>query len=103
MHNQAFVKNFFYNPLFLKLLRSFCMNRSCVRLILISSVVLFSSVVFASSSAPQIKTRSGTVEGKQEGSVQAFLGIPYAMPTVGNLRWKAPVPAEKWSGVKKTT
>jgi len=79
------------------------MNRSCVRLILISSVVLFSSVVFASSSAPQIKTRSGTVEGKQEGSVQAFLGIPYAMPPVGNLRWKAPVPAEKWSGVKKTT
>jgi para-nitrobenzyl esterase len=61
------------------------------------------SLVSYASSAPQVKTHSGTVEGKEEGSVRAFLGIPYAMPPVGDLRWKAPVPVAKWSGVKKTT
>lgn len=67
---------------------------------LISSVI--STLLFASS-APQVKTRSGAVEGKVDGSVRAFLGIPYAVPPVGNLRWKPPVPVAKWSGVKKAT
>src|SRR5579885_2672040 len=83
----------------LKIPRSFRMNRCSVLLAAISALFLFSTFVLATS-APQVKTRSGTVEGKQEGSVQAFLGIPYAMPPV---RWKPPVPAEKWSGVKKAT
>ncbi len=46
---------------------------------------------------------SGKVEGKAAGPVQAFLGIPYAAPPVGDLRWKAPAPAAKWSGVRKAT
>ena len=55
------------------------------------------------SSTPQVKTRSGAVEGKDDGKVKSFLGIPYAQPPVGDLRWKAPVPLAKWSGVKKAT
>jgi para-nitrobenzyl esterase len=57
----------------------------------------------AASSAPQVKTHSGTVEGKDDGKVKAFLGIPYATPPVGDLRWKAPQPIAKWTGVKKAT
>ncbi len=60
-------------------------------------------VLMAASSTPQVKTRSGTVEGKDDGKVKSFLGIPYAQPPVGDLRWKPPVPIAKWSGVKKTT
>lgn len=30
----------------------------------------------------------------------AFKGIPYARPPVGGLRWKAPQPAESWSGIR---
>ena len=52
---------------------------------------------------PQVKTSSGVVEGKDAGAVNAFLGIPYAAPPVGDLRWKAPVPAAKWEGVRKAT
>ncbi len=59
--------------------------------------------MFAASSAPNVKTRSCIVEGKDEGAVHAFLGIPYAAPPTGDLRWKPPVPAAKWSGVRKAT
>jgi len=57
----------------------------------------------SAKSAPQVKTELGVVEGKDDGVVRAFLGIPYAAPPVGDLRWKPPVPAAKWTGVRKAT
>src|SRR5271166_2115153 len=66
-------------------------------------IVLAMALVAGASSTPQVKTHSGTVAGKDDGKVLAFLGIPYAVPPVGDLRWKAPVPAAKWSGVHKAT
>ena len=35
--------------------------------------------------------------------VYAFLGVPYAQPPVGDLRFQAPKPVELWSGVKDAT
>ncbi len=58
---------------------------------------------FAAASGPQVKTASGTVEGKEDGAINKFLGIPYAAPPVGDLRWKPPVPGAKWTGVRKAT
>lgn len=49
----------------------------------------------------QIKTDTGIVEGRLQGSAREFLGIPYAAPPVGDLRWKAPMPAAVWTGVRK--
>jgi para-nitrobenzyl esterase len=71
---------------------------------LLSLALLFClfRLAFAASSL-QITTHAGTVEGKQVGPVRAFLGIPYAAPPVGDLRWKPPVPAAKWEGVKQAT
>ena len=51
----------------------------------------------------QIKTKQGKLEGKVDGSTRAFLGIPYAAPPVGPLRWKPPMPAAKWKGVRQAT
>ncbi|HEY1678200.1 MAG TPA: carboxylesterase/lipase family protein [Candidatus Sulfotelmatobacter sp.] len=76
------------------------MNRPVVCLLAI--FVLFATA-WASPSAPQIKTLAGVVEGKDDGTVRSFLGIPYAQPPVGDLRWKPPVPAAKWDGVRKAT
>src|SRR3974390_2988353 len=78
------------------------MNRKtvCWSLVLL---VMFAVSLFAESTAPQVKTKSGIVEGKDDGAVHAFLGIPYAAPPVGDLRWKPPVPAVNWAGVRKAT
>jgi para-nitrobenzyl esterase len=43
------------------------------------------------------------VEGKQDGPVRAFLGIPYAAPPTGDLRWKPPAAPAKWTGVRRAT
>ena len=47
-----------------------------------------------------VKTEQGMVHGKtiNEGKVKAFLGLPYAAPPVGDLRWKAPAPPAHWKG-----
>lgn len=47
-----------------------------------------------------VETQYGKVEGVEINGVNAFLGIPFAAPPVGELRWQAPVDAEPWSGVR---
>jgi len=57
-------------------------------------------------SAPMVKLKSGAVAGLRFGSDQRgaeFRGIPYAAPPVGELRWKPPQPAGKWSGTRQAT
>src|SRR5271165_846755 len=52
-----------------------------------------------------IKTDQGKVQGKRsaDGQTLEFLGIPFAAPPVGPLRWKPPQPAAKWKGVRQAT
>jgi para-nitrobenzyl esterase len=52
-----------------------------------------------------VKTEQGKVQGKtiNDGKVKAFLGLPYAAPPVGDLRWKAPEPPAKWKGERDAT
>ncbi len=77
------------------------MHSSTVRNVLIALITIAVSLsTFAESSTPRVKTRLGVVEGKDDGTVRSFLGIPYGAPPVGNLRWKPPVPAAKWKGVR---
>ena len=45
-----------------------------------------------------IDTTGGVVQGISTSSTNEYLGIPYAAPPTGALRWKAPQPAS-WSGV----
>ena len=80
------------------------MNAEIIRRSLVVWAVLALPLgLFGSAEAPQVKTASGVVEGKVDGTVNEFLGIPYAAPPVGDLRWKPPVAAAKWDGVRKAT
>jgi para-nitrobenzyl esterase len=62
------------------------MNQFIRNWVSISILGIVACGICAASSAPQVKTRSGMVEGKDDGTVRAFLGIPYAAPPVGELR-----------------
>ncbi len=72
----------------------------CISLLAIA-VCCAAPLGWAAGRAPKVKIDTGTIAGKTEGPVRAFLGIPYAAPPVGELRWKPPAPAAKWGGVRK--
>ena len=46
-------------------------------------------------------TTDGPVLGLRENGVTKFLGIPYAKPPVGALRWMPPQPVAKWTAVRR--
>jgi para-nitrobenzyl esterase len=50
----------------------------------------------ATEPPPEVRTEYGPVVGTRGAGYQAFLGIPYAAPPVGDLRWRAPEPPEAW-------
>jgi para-nitrobenzyl esterase len=48
-------------------------------------------------------TSLGTLRGIQTRSGSAWLGVPYAKPPVGMLRFRAPAPVEPWHGERDAT
>jgi para-nitrobenzyl esterase len=67
---------------------------------LVLTALMVSATAFA---ADVVHTAQGDVEGtaSADSKIHIFRGIPYAAPPVGDLRWKAPQPAEGWAGVRK--
>ena len=67
----------------------------------LSSIILF--LVFmvgcARDSSDIVETSYGSIQGYEEDGVSYFLGIPFAEPPIGDLRWKAPQSLEKWDGI----
>lgn len=49
---------------------------------------------------PIAVTTYGELQGKQEGGVNVWRGIPFAAPPVGELRFRAPQPPDSWDGVR---
>ena len=54
----------------------------------------------AARAAPIVRIPQGMLAGLRQGSVAAFLGIPYAAPPIGRNRWRAPQPAPRWEGTR---
>lgn len=78
------------------------MLKSVVRTV---SLLLLSVSSAIAQPALTVATAQGKATGKliRNGSQRAFLGLPYAAPPVGDLRWRAPLPASVWSGVRDAT
>ncbi len=64
------------------------------------ALLLGVSITTAASAQTSARTDTGQVAGVADGTVISFKGIPYAVPPVGPLRWKAPEPAPSWAGVR---
>jgi para-nitrobenzyl esterase len=76
------------------------------RLILIAITVVCTNVLkprASEAAAPVASTTNGAVAGIQSATMNEYLGIPYAAPPVGPLRWTPPLPHSKWKGVLQAT
>ena len=49
----------------------------------------------------EVQSTAGVIRGNlPEPGLKEFLGIPFAAPPVGELRWQAPQPVSSWTGVR---
>lgn len=58
-----------------------------------------------SLAAPDLVTATtkGAIQGVARAEVVEYLGIPYAAPPIGDLRWRPPVEHSAWEGVRDAT
>lgn len=51
----------------------------------------------------KVRVKNGILQGLvgKDPRITVFRGVPYAKPPVGELRWRAPQPAEDWVGIRK--
>jgi para-nitrobenzyl esterase len=70
-----------------------------------SVAVVSLSIAGCSDNPLVVKTDHGKIQGKMtaDGQGRDFLGIPYAAPPVGPLRWKPPQAPASWDGVRQAT
>jgi para-nitrobenzyl esterase len=86
-----------------------------IRSLLLSAAALGLSVAAADAAAPRkaaispgkaaiaptvVRVAQGQARGVAKGGVVAFLGLPYAAPPVGALRWASPRAPAAWRGVR---
>ena len=82
--------------------------RACLSTLLLLPVIAVAA--FASGApahppvtGPVVNVATGQLRGTLQGKTAVFLGIPFAAPPVGNLRWREPQPPIAWTGVRDAT
>jgi para-nitrobenzyl esterase len=90
------------------------MSKAAIALIIVSIVVIGAFVIWAGRQTVPLEARAPepatvTIRSTEAGEVvgfmdregaRAWLGIPFARPPVGDLRWRAPQAPEPWEGVR---
>jgi para-nitrobenzyl esterase len=70
---------------------------------LVAAIVVIAASSCTTRHSGQVKIEGGLIQGTAEDDLMVFKGIPFAAPPVGELRWRAPQPVEKWDSIRKTT
>lgn len=79
---------------------------------LVAGSGLLATTVFSATSAAQtpdcapdttVQTTNGPVCGIVDNGVSQWLGIPFAAPPVGDLRWAPPQPPQSWTSTLQAT
>ena len=65
-------------------------------------VLMIAGTCIAQQPAP-VKVHEGLIQGTSEDGLMVYRGIPFAVPPVGEFRWRAPQPAVKWDGIRQAT
>ena len=78
-------------------LRTFALARRVLGLANLTALLIVMPLVADAAGAPKIETTDGPIQGFYRDGVAEFLGIPYAAPPIGDLRWRPPQPPEHWS------
>lgn len=71
--------------------------------VLAAASTLTLGAIPALAEGPEIAIPAGALRGSERDGVRVFKGIPYALPPVGQMRWKPPVAAPTWTGVRDAT
>ncbi|XP_049862647.1 cholinesterase-like [Schistocerca gregaria] len=79
-----------------------------LRLSLCELLILVTIACFAKGDDVLVTVKQGVLRGTTATSVYnvsytSFVGIPYATPPLGKLRFQAPQPAENWEGILNAT
>ncbi len=70
---------------------------------LAASALMASSLSARAQPGPVVQAPVGEVEGRADGALRIFEGIPYAKPPTGPARWTPPVPVADWRGTRQAT
>jgi para-nitrobenzyl esterase len=70
------------------------------RLVILASLSLLLGAATETTKKP-VRVDTGLLSGVTDSAgVTAYLGVPFAAPPVGPLRWRPPQPAAQWKGVR---
>lgn len=70
------------------------------RLIALFAALAAAPGIAAPDKAPVVTAPAGAVKGLREGNASVFRAIPYALPPIGERRWRPPAPMPRWKGVR---
>jgi para-nitrobenzyl esterase len=77
-----------------------------LRAITLAALSVLTVPVRAEPAAPPtspVAVTGGDIAGSRADTLNIYLGIPFAAPPVGDLRWRAPQPVVHWKGIRQVT
>lgn len=77
------------------------MIKFCLSAFTLVALFWLCTVTANAENLERVEVEQGIVQGKTFEDLAVFKGVPFAKPPIGELRWRAPRPAERWQGVKQ--